>query len=438
MEAIAESIDITPSHLVPTACHGTANEPSQRIAIPFEANILALREGGRVFVIASLDWFFISPNLRDRVLAKCSGRLVEADLLVVASHAHTSPATDRTKVGFSAVEEQYVAGVEKAVAQCIDSLIQSGKWVNARLRFAAVACDCSIHRRRRVWTWKGVRLGRATALRPNPSGPRDRELRALRIEGQDGSIIAVMWGVSCHPVEWPRQRELSPDYPGGVRQELRILLGEKVPVLFLQGFAGDLRPPAIGRWPKRGKWRHRVRMFLLSIAQGPIFVGFSPKQYRVWMMHIAECAKMALNAAAVSPPVQAELAIKRASVPLSALGLSGDVSTLVVHQWDIHDRLKVVCMSAEVCWEYAGMLNHQFPGKTIWPVGYAGSVFGYLPTESMLGEGGYEVSGFKRAFGIKGAFHPGLEEVIRKALTEDNGMSEACDSGRYSAPGRSL
>jgi hypothetical protein len=37
--------------------------------------------------------------------------------------------------------------------------------------------------------------------------------------------------------------------------------------------------------------------------------------------------------------------------------------------------------------------------------------------DSMLLEGGYEVTEFKDPFGIKGGFVPNLEEIIRGALS---------------------
>jgi len=48
-------------------------------------------------------------------------------------------------------------------------------------------------------------------------------------------------------------------------------------------------------------------------------------------------------------------------------------------------------------------------------VGYIDSVFGYLPTATMLGERGYEDSGFMRLFGLTGRFRPELEQVVRGA-----------------------
>jgi hypothetical protein len=419
MEAIAASIDISPPPHLSTACHGPRNTPSTRIAVPFEANILALREDSQLLVVVSLDWFFTSPDMRRRILDRCAGRLSESNLIIAASHTHTSPSTDATKVGFSEVDQGYVSSVELGIAQRIEQLLDRSEWSAVQLRYATAPCDCSIERRRRVW-WPGKDgFRRRIVAYPNPDGPRDMNLRLLRVEREDRSLLAVLWGISCHPNEWPRIRELSADYPGIVREALREPTGYQLPVLFLQGFCGDLRPPALGRWPLRGSWRIRVAMFLCGLINGPHFAGFSPDQYERWTGLIVQSMYHALAEAANREPLSGELANWRRTMPLSRIGLSAKIDEIVFQVFEIGRQLRFVCVSAEITWPYAVMIKESNPAATVWPVGYIDAVFGYLPTQSMLAEGGYEVTGFRSLFGVKGEFHADLEESIRSFLLAD-------------------
>jgi len=412
MEVTAASVDITPSQLLPTACHGPFNVPSRAVVLPFEANILALRADGRTLVMVSLDWFFSSPGLRARILERSAGLLDEASLFVAASHAHTSPATDPTKVGFSAVDPGYIGWAENAIADRVAEVLRGGQWQPARLRFATTACDPGINRRHKIWWPKESWSRRVMFLHPNPSGPRDRELRLLRVEDEAGQLLSVIWGISCHPTEWPQYRELSSDYPGGVRQALRTHLGSPIPVLFLQGFCGDLRPRATGWWMRRGSWKRRLLLLVSHLVNGPGFTGFTPAEYRGWMESIAAAAQRAAGEAAKAPPLATQLVLHRTSIALSDLGLSGETSRVTFHWFDLSDQLRVTGLSAEPCWAYAQTMQQAFRGKTVWPVGYIDSVFGYLPTQAMLPEGGYEVKGFRELFGIQGEFVSNLEETI--------------------------
>jgi hypothetical protein len=343
--------------------------------------------------------------------------LEEAGLVVAASHTHTSPNPDRTKSGFSKADPEYVARVEDAIASRVEDILSRGEWHPVRLRFTTTVCDCAVHRRRKIWWLRSLPFRRVVSIFPNTNGPRDRELRLLRVENQDNSLLAVIWGVSCHPTDWPRFGELSSDYPGGVRQALRRRIGVELPVLFLQGFCGDLRPPSIGRWPRRGTWRSRFLTFASIVLNGPSFVGFTTREYAKWMDNIAKCAAEALDQAAHTHSLVTKLLIRRTSIALSALGLSGEIDKVTFHSFELSEDIEVVGISAEVCWEYAALLEHGLAGKTLWPLGYIDSVYGYLPTTAMLAEGGYEVSGFMQSFGIKGEYIHNIEEIIIRVVS---------------------
>src|ERR1039457_6355376 len=97
MEAITASLDITPSRLLPTACHGPFSTPSQTVALPLEANIGPWRENGQPLVMFSLDWFYASPGLRACILDRCAGRLDDASLFVAASHTQIGRASCRER-----------------------------------------------------------------------------------------------------------------------------------------------------------------------------------------------------------------------------------------------------------------------------------------------------------------------------------------------------
>jgi hypothetical protein len=62
--------------------------------------------------------------------------------------------------------------------------------------------------------------------------------------------------------------------------------------------------------------------------------------------------------------------------------------------------------------EYLPRLRSIFPSEQLMPIGYTGSTFGYLPTEAMLSEGGYEAGGFLPLFNLSGSFEASAEERV--------------------------
>lgn len=416
MEAVAATFDISPPHYLPTACHGKRDRSSRSIAVPLEANLIALREGGEILVLVSLDWFFVSPEMRCRILQHCDGRLGERNLIVAASHTHTSPNTDTTKVGFSRVYTDYVGRVEQTVAEKVRQMLDENQWNPVTLRYAVESCDLAIHRRRKVWWPSGGRLRRMITNYPNPEGPTDRELRLLRVESADGALLAVLWGVSCHPTEWPNTEELSSDFPGLVRNALRSRIHAAVPVLFLQGFCGDLRPPALGRWARRASTRVRLGLIVSSLVNGPFFAGWSARHYHHWVEKIQRSAVQALEKAAVRQSLDSGLVVSRVVAPLSAIGLSGAIDEISFYRVDLGTHLRLLAVSAEIVWEYAAIAREILNAECLWPIGYVDRVYGYLPTEPMLSEGGYECSGFLGLFAMEGRFLPETEQVVRSCI----------------------
>lgn len=416
LEAIAASVDITPNDALPVACRGERNVPSRGVGFPLEANMLGIRDGQGLLILVSVDWIYCSPGLRDRVLTRCAGMLNDSELVLAASHAHNSPNPDRSKVGFSRIDNNYLEWAENEIADCVRRILVHSAWQPAFLRFSTAPCECAVHRRRRMWEVSRHSVRQVTGISPNTKGPRDNELRLLSLENHKGEVLAIVWGVSCHPTDWPSEHEISSDYPGGVRQQLRSKLGKPLPIVFLQGFCGTLRPNSTGRWPREGRFGSRALKLAEVLLNGIAFVGFTRQEYFAWMDRIAASATAALQNAREGEPVCTNFRIRRHVLPLSALGLTGETNSVTFHIFVINPVLIMVGISAEVSWEYADLIRKRYPGAKIWPLGYIDTVFGYLPTAEMLQDGGYEVTGFKRPFGIHGEFVPNVDDVILRCL----------------------
>jgi hypothetical protein len=75
-----------------------------------------------------------------------------------------------------------------------------------------------------------------------------------------------------------------------------------------------------------------------------------------------------------------------------------------------------VGLGAEVAVAYRHVVEGLFPGCRVFTVGCIDHVFGYLPTDEMIKEGGYEVIGFREAFAFDGQYKAGVEAKVQNAL----------------------
>jgi hypothetical protein len=78
--------------------------------------------------------------------------------------------------------------------------------------------------------------------------------------------------------------------------------------------------------------------------------------------------------------------------------------------------LAVVFLPGEVVVDYAKRLKSELDGKRLWINAYANAGPGYIPSERVLKEGGYEGGGAMVYYDIPGPYATGVENKIIDAV----------------------
>ena len=409
----AGSVSVTPGSPMPlTFAEGTFTASEGDL----QANAVVLRQNNKLLVLCTLDFFSVSLPLREAVLAELNvpEPLTPANFLFFSSHTHFAPNIDETKPRIGPVDADYTAFVASRTAALLQRLLTQ-RPVLGHLEYGEGSLNHSINRRRRVLTFsKKQGFHYKVRFLPNPQGVKDETLRLFKAYDEAGNMLAVFWNYASHPVCFPLKHTLSPDYPG----EIRAVLQKKLPgtpVLYLPGFAGNLRPDISDI--KLSATGHLKQLFY-----GRVFGKATEKGYRKW---IAEMITDFLPA--FYKPMKRlniHLAGVHGSLPLSGLLTEPNSDkALQIQVIRIAERTVVVALSAEVVVEYYFELRNRYPHLTIIPLGYTDFLFGYLPTEAMLPEGGYETDEWQKFFSIDGAFKSGTEE---KVLTEICRLIDEC------------
>jgi neutral ceramidase len=410
--ASAGTADITPESAVPLAGSEIRTEAFHGVADRLEANALVLRQDGPPMVFVTIDSLFVGQELRCCVLSRLGAVVPDESLFFAASHTHFAPATDDRRPRLGRMDPRYFEQVCERVTGLVSRLL-GGPLVPVGVEYAQGQANHAINRRLRArWhlSRSGPRVG-AVVGAPNPVGPRDESIHLLRVSRADGGPLAVIWSYACHPVSFPRPLEVTAEYPGRVRRRLRDDLGSDLPVLFWQGFAGDVRPPELDLSTSLPS---RARRLLL----GPRFGRFSDAEWERWAdslaMRVAATASVP-GARLLTGPIRAH----RITRPLDNFvsGIS-DERQVAFHRVRLGSELSVVGVSAEVVTEYGALVNSTLGGSVNIPVGYIDEVYGYMPTARMLHEGGYEASWFLQPFALAGPLNPRIEDSCLSALRE--------------------
>jgi hypothetical protein len=238
-------------------------------------------------------------------------------------------------------------------------------------------------------------------MAPNPKGPRADLARVAVLTGAEGRPEAVIWSWACHATSPHPADAVSSDYPGAVRAGLRAVFGD-LPVLFLQGFAGDVRPP--GSAPSLARRA-------LALARGPRFVAMDRGGLAAWEEALAVGVVDLATRALVHPaPLAGRIHSASEPLPLAAFLADAPPRAMTVGRLDLGDALTLLHLEAEPSAAHADQIARALPGA--WPLGYAGDVFGYLPTDAQVPERGYEVDGYMPLFGMTGRYRGSIDAAL--------------------------
>jgi hypothetical protein len=85
-----------------------------------------------------------------------------------------------------------------------------------------------------------------------PYGAVDRQVGVIRVTDEQQKVRAVLVNYACHPVVLgPRNRKISADYPGVMREIVEKSFGEPCTCIFIQGAGGDINPLMMARGDDR-------------------------------------------------------------------------------------------------------------------------------------------------------------------------------------------
>jgi hypothetical protein len=173
--ARSSSCDITPrGRPIRLAGYAPRTEPTAAILDPIEISAVLLEGAGQCCLIFSFDLMIVGAELQVMILARLASHgYASNEIILLASHTHFAPATDRACAPLGPPETQFVNEVAEAAEGLLLRMLAEPA-VEIGLGIAQGRLDHSINRRR---DWPFPTLGRTYGLRlssvamaPNPQG----------------------------------------------------------------------------------------------------------------------------------------------------------------------------------------------------------------------------------------------------------------------------
>ncbi|MEX2577676.1 MAG: neutral/alkaline non-lysosomal ceramidase N-terminal domain-containing protein [Verrucomicrobiales bacterium] len=367
---------ITPDKPIWMAGYAGRDRPAEGKVQDLFAKALALEdEAGTRQVIVTLDLIGVPQGIRRRVAAKAEkehGLAAEA-LLINASHTHSGPELRRSPDPPTEEDLQnpkvrdaweYTVELEEKLAGVIGEALADLS--PARLTWNKARCGFSMNRRRDYSLPADHPYAKKA---PNPAGPVDQEVPALRVESPEGEARGVLFGYACHNTclgfyNW------CGDYAGFAQEYLEEHRPDFV-ALFMAGCGGDQNP-----YPRRS-----------GVVPGVSDLELAQQHGR----SLANAVEMAFSTHPI--PVTGPLGAAYEEVELAY-----EKPERKAHQYPVQvirfgDALTLVALGSEVVVDYSLRLKEELAGEAgVWVAGYSNDYSGYIPSLRIQEEGGYEAA----------------------------------------------
>ena len=432
-KAASVSIVITPEQPMWLAGYASRDRPSEGKLHDLRAKVLVLEDSlGMKAVLITADVVGIPKPTADRIrrqLAEKHG-LSKAQIILNSSHTHSGPVLkdalyDYYSKPIDAAQlkliGEYTDKIEKQIVAAVGEAI--GRLKPARVSAANGIARFQVNRRNNT----EATLTPETQLR----GPNDYAVPVMKVSGINGEPIAIVFGYACHPTVLSTYK-WSGDYAGFAQIELE----KKFPgytAMFFQGAGADQNP-----LPRRTEALAEQYGITLAAA-----VSATINQEMRQLPPVLNTGYKEVELKLAPVPTRDEL-LKTES---SAKDYSKTWARRLIDQIDRGESLMQsyphypvqiwnlgglnwVVLGGEVVVEYALKAKEIFGNETF-VLGYSNDMMAYIPSLSVLTEGGYEGARSQVYFkGLSSTWDPGIEAAILSGLV--NLADEMKVNKRYS------
>ncbi len=432
--------DITPPLGLPLGGRGPRHTPGSTVLAPLLAQALLLEDdqGGRTLWL-SFDLIGLSYTYAAALRHQLASALAipYAAVILAASHTHSGPLTEFDDYATNLPKPADLQAYEDELFRKLLTVAQAAA---SKLRAVKVTChrgvsQIGINRRRRN------AAGEMT-MAPNPEGAYNPDLWVLDIQAVRGKQRCVVFNVGCHPVivygfAWDA---ISSEYPGVCREQLRAALGAQVHCQFVHGLTGNVRPRILADL-ERGTFRTAtptdVEQVGLQLAQDVLAVLAQPGQKLTLAISAVAGWALPRRDLAQAPPLThwqtlaapMDRAVHKQEDELNR-NLSDYWSKRLQHgpplaqatPWEV--GLLRLAPGQTIAWfadeavvEWLGHLRQWLGDDQLIAWSYCQYCSGYLPTDELLPEGGYEVNS-SNWYGKWGPapFAPGINATVAQTF----------------------
>jgi len=423
---------ITPEQSMWLAGYAARDHQSEGTLHDLWAKALAIEDAnGKQAILITTDLLgfpkALSDQIRDQLETEFN--LSRAQIILNSTHTHSGPVLKDALYDIYPLDQHQLSAIEEYSNKLADQIVALAGEAFRSMEPVQIYAQNGVTRfqvnRRNN---QAATLNTQTELK----GPNDHAVPVIKVVDKHGDLMAVAFGYACHPTVLDAY-EWSGDYPGFAQIELEKS-HRGATALFFQGAGADQNPlprRSVGLARQYGKeLAAAVERVLeedmrelspqLSTSYSEIELPLNPPPSKDELLEITQDT----SAYQTYQIRWAENMIDKIEKDESFI--SSYPYPLQV--WHMGDQI-VVNMGGEVVVEYANKLKQIF-GQDIFVIAYSNDDMAYIPSVTILEEGGYESMVSQMVYGLPGTWKPVIESMIIQEivrLAEQAGVPQSED-----------
>jgi len=417
-------VDVTPKEPVRMSGYGSRDHAHEGIDTPLFVRCLALRDAGDgpLLLLVSVDNIGL-PGSMTRQLAQsiqqkhqvgreqivfCSTHThCGPDLVSELSNIFAKPLDDQERAAGQRYRSQLADGILRAVDLALDDLSP------AKLAYASGQVDFAANRR-------VLKDGRWAGFGVQPDGPVDHSVPVLRIADKDGKVRGVVFNYACHCTTLGGDHyQINGDWAGYAASHLEMQYPGAI-ALSTIGCGADANPEPRGSLDAakvHGRTLSTEVARVLTGSMVAVDAAIEPRfDYAALSFDLPTKEELEQRATDSNPQTR-----RHAEHLLAVLDEHGRLPAtypVPIQSWQFGDQLTMIFLGGEVVVDYALRLKRQLERSDLWVTAYANDVMGYVASERMIAEGGYEYDRSGVYYGLPGTWASGSEDLLVSRVLE--------------------
>lgn len=409
---------VTPTEPIFMKGYGSRTKPSEGVRQDLYVKALALQdETGATSVLVTTDLHSYTRRMSDTIADAVQKKygLPRDRLILNGSHTHSGPAVTaepwlRPAEDINAEQE---AVIRRYTARVLDQIVDLigralADRAPAEIAFGQGTAAIGVNRRR---------LQNGTRHLP---GVVDQDVPVLTVRAPAGALRAVVFGYACHATAAPADYQIGGDWPGYAQAGIETDFPGAT-AMFVNGCSADCDPA-----PRSTADAPKMHGDLMAVAVGQVV----RRQLRPVSGPIATAFDYA-DIPFQTPPTRQELEAvlktatgmraRHAKLLLGVLDREGriyDRYPYPVEVWRFGSGPLLIALGGETVVDYSLRFKGEYGWDTTWVAGYSNDVMGYIPSQRVLKEGGYEGGGAMVNYGRPGPLGDKIEDVIAGKVAE--------------------